>query len=57
MLSLPCLRRGCQEHKGFTPTLGADPDATGVRALAAYKDFLILWKDTHPHPIYKRAKA
>src|ERR1035438_258728 len=42
------LAKGCQEHKGFTPTQGADADAAGVRALAAYKDFLILWKDTHP---------
>lgn len=43
------LAKGCQEHKGCTPTQGADPDAAGVRALAAYKNFLILWKDNHPH--------
>ena len=27
---------------------GADADATRVRALAAYKDFLTLWKDADP---------
>jgi hypothetical protein len=28
-----------------------------VSALAAYKDFLTLWKDADPHiPIYKQAK-
>jgi len=37
---------------------GADADAVGVRALAAYKDFLTLWKDGDPDiPILKRAKA
>jgi eukaryotic-like serine/threonine-protein kinase len=36
---------------------GADADAR-VRALAAYKDFLILWKDADPDiPILKEAKA
>jgi tetratricopeptide (TPR) repeat protein len=36
---------------------GADADAR-VRALAAYKDFLTLWKDADPDiPIYKQAKA
>ena len=32
---------------------GADSDAARVRDLAAYKDFLALWKDAdpkHPHP-------
>jgi hypothetical protein len=32
---------------------GADADAARVRALAAYKDFLTLWKDANPeipHP-------
>ncbi len=32
---------------------GADADAARVRALAAYKDFLTIWKDAeprHPHP-------
>jgi eukaryotic-like serine/threonine-protein kinase len=33
-------------------------DAARVRALAAYKDFLSLWKDADPDiPIYKHAKA
>jgi len=37
---------------------GADADAARVRALAAYKDFLTLWKDADPNiPILKQAKA
>jgi eukaryotic-like serine/threonine-protein kinase len=37
---------------------GADADAARVRALAAYKDFLTLWKDADPDiPILKHAKA
>jgi len=37
---------------------GADPDAARVRALAAYKDFLTLWKDADPDiPSFKQAKA
>ncbi len=37
---------------------GADADAARVRALAAYKDFLNLWKDADPDiPILQRAKA
>ncbi len=37
---------------------GADADAARVRAVAAYKDFLTLWKDADPDvPIYKQAKA
>ena len=36
---------------------GADADAARVRALAAYKDFLTLWKDADPEiPILKEAK-
>jgi serine/threonine protein kinase/tetratricopeptide (TPR) repeat protein len=36
---------------------GADADAARVRALAAYKDFLALWKDADPDiPVLKRAK-
>ena len=36
----------------------ADADAARVRALAAYKDFLTLWKDGDPDvPILKQAKA
>jgi hypothetical protein len=39
-------------------TQGADADAARVRALAAYKDFLTLWKDADPDiPILKEAKA
>ncbi len=37
---------------------GADADAARVRGLAAYKDFLTLWKDADPDsPILKEAKA
>jgi eukaryotic-like serine/threonine-protein kinase len=37
---------------------GADADAARVRALAAYNDFLTLWKDADSTiPIYRRAKA
>jgi eukaryotic-like serine/threonine-protein kinase len=37
---------------------GADADAARVRALAAYKDFLTLWKYADPDiPILKEAKA
>ena len=37
---------------------GVDADAARVRARAAYKDFLTLWKDADPDiPILKQAKA
>ena len=37
---------------------GADADAARVRALAAYKDFLTLWRDADPDiPILKQANA
>ena len=37
---------------------GADADAARTRALAAYKDFLALWKDADPDiPILNQAKA
>jgi len=37
---------------------GADADAARVRALAAYKDFLNLWKDADPDiPVLKQARA
>jgi tetratricopeptide (TPR) repeat protein len=37
---------------------GADADTARVRALAAYEDFLTLWKDADPDiPIYKQAEA
>jgi hypothetical protein len=36
----------------------SDRDAARVRSLAAYKDFLTLWKDSDPDiPILKAAKA
>ncbi|MGC1990400.1 MAG: hypothetical protein WA690_16635 [Candidatus Acidiferrales bacterium] len=37
---------------------GADADAARVRALAAYKDFLALWKDADPNiPLLIAAKS
>ena len=37
---------------------GADADAARTRALAAYRDFLTLWKDADPDiPVLKEAKA
>jgi len=37
---------------------GADADAARVRAIAAYKEFLTLWKDADPDiPILRQAKA
>jgi hypothetical protein len=37
---------------------GADADLARTRALAAYKDFLTLWKDADPDiPVLKEAKA
>ena len=37
---------------------GADADAARLRALAAYKEFLTLWKDADPDiPVLKEAKA
>ena len=39
-------------------TQGADGNSARVRALAAYKDFLTLWKDADPNiPVLKQAKA
>ena len=41
-----------------TKLQGAGADAARARALAAYKDFLTLWKDADPDiPILKQAKA
>jgi hypothetical protein len=45
----------CERFAGKT-SQGADADAARVRALAAYKDFLALWKDADV-PILKEAKA
>jgi eukaryotic-like serine/threonine-protein kinase len=37
---------------------GAEADAARARSIAAYKDFLTLWKDADPDvPIYRQAKA
>jgi tetratricopeptide (TPR) repeat protein len=41
-----------------SPAQSADADAARVRALAAYKDFFMLWKDADPDiPTLKQAKA
>ncbi len=48
-------RANALEAKNST---GADADAARVRALAAYRDFLTLWKDADPDiPVLKQAKA
>jgi len=37
---------------------GADADAARTKAIAAYRDFVALWKDADPDiPILKKAKA
>ena len=37
---------------------GPDADAARARAIAAYKDFLALWKDADPAiPVLQQAKA
>ena len=42
----------------FRTSQGADADAARLRALAAYRDFLTLWKDADTDiPILKQAKA
>ena len=42
----------------FRTSQGADADAARIRALAAYKDFLALWKNADPDiPIVKQSKA
>ena len=49
---------GAGERFAGENSQGADADAARVRALAAYKDFLTLWKDADPDiPILKEAKA
>ncbi len=57
----PGLRPGqAEQSSAATPAAisPADRDAARVRALAAYKDFLTLWKDADPEiPILKQAKA
>ena len=48
-------RANALETKNST---GAGADASRARAVAAYKDFLTLWKDADPAiPIYKAAKV
>lgn len=43
---------------GDSAAQGAEADAARVRARAAYKDFLSLWKDADPDvPVLKEAKA
>jgi hypothetical protein len=53
-------RSGCSANALQPRTSqGADADTARVRALAAYKDFLTLWKDADPDipPILVAAKA
>ena len=46
------------ERPASETSQGADADAARVRALAAYKDFLTLWKDADPDiPIFIAAKS
>ena len=55
LAKLGAARADALEAKSAT---GADADAARVRALAAYKDFLTLWKNADPGiPIYQQAKA
>jgi len=43
---------------GISRLANADADSAPVRALAAYKNVLTLWKDAEPDiPILKEAKA
>jgi len=45
-------------HCSLAAAQDADSDAARLRALAAYKDFLKLWKDADPDiPILHEAKA
>jgi len=54
-LGRPAERSSAATSAAISP---ADRDAARVRALAAYKDFLTLWKDADPDiPILKQAKA
>jgi hypothetical protein len=49
---------GSRKSAIVEPSSPADRDAARVRALAAYKDFLTLWKDADPDiPVLKEAKA
>ncbi|MFY9645409.1 MAG: protein kinase [Terriglobales bacterium] len=59
MARLGVARANVLQSKSFQgQEQGADADAARVRALAAYKDFLTLWKDADPNiPILKEAKA
>ena len=51
-------RTPCESKTFHGQGQGADADAARVRAIAAYKDFLTLWKDADPDvPILKQAKA
>jgi hypothetical protein len=48
----------CKNALESSISQGADADAARVRPLAAYKDFLVLWKDADPDiPILKAEYA
>ena len=51
-------RAGSRAAASHAQSSSADIDAARVRALAAYRDFLTLWKDADPDiPIYRQARA
>ena len=57
---VPCLSLVWRGQMRFAAKAlhGADSDAARLRALAAYNDFLILWKDADPNiPIQQQARA
>jgi eukaryotic-like serine/threonine-protein kinase len=56
--SLACLAVARANALQAKTLQGADADAARVRALAAYKEFLTLWKDADPDiTILNQAKA
>jgi hypothetical protein len=58
-LPVPLLNRLGHECKSDSKnSRGADSDSARVRTIAAYKDFLALWKEADPDvPILEQAKA
>jgi hypothetical protein len=51
-------RLGVERANALQAKNSTGADAARVRAIAAYKDFLTLWKDADPDiPILKQAKA
>jgi hypothetical protein len=51
-------RLGIARADALQARISPGADAARIRALAAYKDFLALWKDADPDiPILKQAQA